>query len=95
MVWDVSYTCDICNRKKSGSNHWWMLALGDVPCFEPGEPRHRFTLMPWNQLESGNTDFFHLCGRGCAIQAMERYMHHGNILPEGFLLGSQEDAVKG
>ena len=36
MVWDVSFTCDICGRKKLEANHWWMLVLGDVPCFEEG-----------------------------------------------------------
>jgi hypothetical protein len=44
MVWDVSFTCDICGRKKLEANHWWMLVLGDVPCFEEGQPRQRFTV---------------------------------------------------
>ncbi len=80
MVWDVSFTCDICGRKKLESNHWWMLVLGDVPCFEEGQPRQRFTLMPWNKAESGNAEFYHLCGQGCAMQAMERFMNHGSIV---------------
>ena len=44
MVWDVSFTCDICGRKKLEANHWWMLVLGDVPCFDEGQPTQRFTL---------------------------------------------------
>lgn len=90
MVWDVSFTCDICSRKKSEANHWWMLVLGDVPCFEEGQPRHRFTLMPWNKAESGNRDFYHLCGQGCAMQAMERFMHHGSIVSDGALHGAAD-----
>ena len=56
MVWDVSFTCDICGRKKLEANHWWMLVLGDVPCFDEGQPGQRFTLMPWNKAESGNRE---------------------------------------
>ncbi len=56
MVWDVSFTCDICGKKKAEANHWWMVALGDVPCFEQDQPHQRFTLMPWNPAESRNTD---------------------------------------
>lgn len=81
MVWDVSFTCDICGRKKGESNHWWMLALDDVPCFEEGQPHQRFTLMPWNAAESQNTEFYHVCGQGCAMQAMERFMTNGAIVP--------------
>ncbi len=93
MVWDVSFTCDVCGRKKIESNHWWMLVLGDVPCFEEGQPAQRFTLMPWNKAESSNPDFYHLCGQGCAMQAMERFMDHGSILSDGLLLNASEDPV--
>jgi len=82
MVWDVSFTCDICGRKKGDSNHWWMLALGATPCFEEGQPNHRFTLMPWNPAESQNSSFYHACGQSCAMQAMERFMTYGAILPQ-------------
>lgn len=55
-----------------------MVMLGDVPCFE-GEPGKRITLMPWNHDESQNPDMYHLCGQGCALQAMERFMTYGKI----------------
>jgi hypothetical protein len=80
MSWDVSFTCDICGRKKGDANHWWMVVLGDVPCFEHGQPRQRFTLMPWNAAESRNAEFYHMCGQGCAMQAMERFMTNGALL---------------
>jgi hypothetical protein len=82
MVWDVSFTCDICGKKKADANHWWMVVLGDVPCFEQDQPHQRFTLMPWNPAESRNPDMYHLCGQGCAAQAMTRFMSDGVILPE-------------
>jgi hypothetical protein len=41
--------------------------------------------MPWNKAESGNPEFYHLCGQGCAMQAMERFMNHGSIVSEGAL----------
>ena len=82
MVWDVSFPCDICNAKKGESNHWWMVALGEVPCFEEGQPRQRFTLMPWNWADSQNPEFYHVCGQNCAMQAMERFMNTGSILLE-------------
>jgi hypothetical protein len=74
MVWDVSFTCDICGKKKGDSNHWWMYVLGDVPCFDEGQPSQRFTLLPWNFTESRNPEMHHLCGQGCAMQALERFM---------------------
>jgi hypothetical protein len=88
MVWDVSFTCDICGRKKGDSNHWWMLTLGTVPCFEEGQPNQRFTLMPWNLSESQNAEFYHVCGQGCAMQAMERFMTNGSILLDSALPGN-------
>src|SRR5579875_4221213 len=79
MVWDVSFTCDICGNRKGDSNQWWMVVLGDVPCFEEGGRNQRFTLMPWNPAESQNPDMYHLCGQGCALQALERFMTYGKI----------------
>ena len=87
MSWDVSFTCDICGRKKGDANHWWMVLLGDVPCFDEGQPRQRFTLMPWNATESHSAEFYHMCGQGCAMQAMERFMTNGSIFHEGGLPG--------
>lgn len=89
MTWDVSYTCDICGKKKGESNHWWMVMLGDVPCFDEGQPGLRFTLLPWNAAESSSQDMYHLCGQGCAMQAMERFMTTGAILAEA---EEEEDA---
>lgn len=79
MTWDVSFTCDICRKKKGEANHWWMVMLGDVPCFDEGQPRQRFTLMPWNIAESRSRDMYHLCGQGCAMKAMLRFMTTGAI----------------
>ncbi len=82
MVWDVAFTCDICGKSKGEANHWWMAALGQVPCFEEDgkDPREqRFTLMRWSRTESQNPDMYHLCGQGCALQAMERFMTEGAI----------------
>jgi hypothetical protein len=74
MVWDVTFSCDICGRKKADANHWWMFMLGDVPCFDEGQPSQRFTLLPWNFAESRRPEMRHLCGQGCAMQALERFM---------------------
>jgi hypothetical protein len=84
MVWDVSFTCDICGKTKGEANHWWMASLGTVPCFEEvGDMRNlRFTLMRWNPAESRNQDMYHLCGQGCAMQAAERYMTDGAVEAE-------------
>jgi len=79
MVWDVAYTCDICGKKKGEANHWWMLMLGDVPCFEEGQPNQRFTVLPWNSNESRNTEMRHLCGQGCAMKALERFMTNRTV----------------
>jgi hypothetical protein len=79
MTWDVSFTCDICGKKKGEANHWWMVLLGDVPCYDEGQPGQRFTLLPWNAAESRNPAMYHLCGQGCAMKAMERFMTTGAI----------------
>ena len=79
MVWDAAFTCDICGRKKGDSNHWWMFVLGDVSCCDEGQPRQRFTVLPWNSAESRNAETHHLCGKGCAMQALERFMTNRTI----------------
>jgi hypothetical protein len=81
MTWDVSFTCDICGKKKGEANHWWMVMLGDVPCYDEGQPGQRFTLLPWNAAECRNSEMYHLCGQGCAMKAMERFMTTGAIEP--------------
>jgi hypothetical protein len=82
MVWDVSFTCDICGKKKGEANHWWMVMFGDAPCYDEGQPAQRFTLLPWNIAESRNPDMYHLCGQNCSMAAMERFMTHGSIESE-------------
>jgi hypothetical protein len=79
MTWDVSFTCDICGKKKGEANHWWMVVLSDVPCHDDGQPGLRFTLLPWNAAESRIAEMRHLCGQGCAMKAMVRFMTSGTI----------------
>ena len=83
MVWDVTFTCGICGKSKGEANHWWMAALGAVPCFEENGStdtrQQRFTLMRWSRADSQTPDMYHLCGQGCAMQAMERFMTEGVI----------------
>ena len=87
MVWDVTFTCDICGKAKGEANHWWMASVGSVPCVEPDPqdafektfPDQRFTLLRWSRADSQNPDIYHLCGQGCALQAMERFMNEGRI----------------
>ena|SRR5580698_1609091 len=79
MTWDVSFTCDICGKKKGEANHWWMVMLGETPHYEEGQPGLRFILLPWNAADSRNASMYHLCGQGCAMKAMERYMTTGTI----------------
>jgi len=81
MVWDVSFTCDLCGKKKGEANHWWMVMLGELPSSDDGQSARRFTLVPWNAAESRNSEMYHLCGQGCAMKAMERFMTDGVILP--------------
>ncbi len=83
MVWDVTYTCDICGKSKGEANHWWMASVGAAPCveLEPADvdKDQRFTLMRWSRADSQNPDMYHLCGQGCAMQAAERFMNEGTI----------------
>ena len=83
MVWDVTFTCDICVKNKGEANHWRMAAVGSVPCFDDSDGRdlreQRFTLMRWSRTDSQNPDMYHLCGQGCAMQAMERFMTEGTL----------------
>ena len=80
MVWDVTFSCDICGKSKGEANHWWMALL--PPLAEEKKlplPAGRFTLMRWSRSESQSEDMYHLCGQGCALQAMERFMTEGAI----------------
>ena len=48
MAWDVSFTCDICGKKKGEANHWWMLSYADCPCDEDDQLPQRFSVLPWS-----------------------------------------------
>ena len=74
MAWDVSFTCDICGKKKGEANHWWMLSYAECPCDEDDQLPQRFSVMPWNADSSRNPEMRHLCGMGCAMKALERFM---------------------
>ena len=87
MAWDESFTCNICGTTKLESNHWWMITLGNVLCFEAGQPPRHFTVLPWNDDESRNPDVYHVCGEGCATKALERFMSSGRI--EGSKVGAR------
>ena len=90
MVWDVTFTCDICGKNKGEANHWWMASVGPAPDFggaarpedqpaaEASEPQ-RFTLMRWSRGDSQSAEMYHLCGQGCAMQAAERFMNEGGL----------------
>lgn len=82
MAWDESFICDICGNTKMASNHWWMITLGDVLCFDEGQPARHFTLVPWDEGESRNPKVYHICGKGCAMKALERFMSTGTLLRE-------------
>ncbi|MGH9616293.1 MAG: hypothetical protein ACRD28_06080 [Acidobacteriaceae bacterium] len=82
MAWDESFTCNICGVVKLESNHWWMITLGNVFCFNQGQLSQQFTLAPWNDEESRNPDLYHVCGEGCAMKALERFMSSGTLVQE-------------
>ncbi len=82
MVWDVSFTCDICGKTKGEANHWWLAAVAPSRAFSEDEQILRFTLMRWHVSESRSPEIYHLCGQGCAMQAAERFMTEGAIEPE-------------
>jgi hypothetical protein len=74
MVWDVSFTCDICGKTKGEANHWWMLSYADCACDEDDQVPQRFSVLPWSAGQSRNPEMRHLCGKGCAMQALDRFM---------------------
>ncbi len=49
MVWDLSFSCDMCGQKKGEANHWWMAVLEKQACYEPGQKDKGFLLLPWEQ----------------------------------------------
>jgi hypothetical protein len=74
MAWEVSFTCDICGTTKGVANHWWMLSYADCPCDDMDQVPQRFSIMPWSVEQSRDGEMRHLCGKGCAMQALERFM---------------------
>jgi len=82
MAWDEAFTCDICGKTKMVANHWWMATLGDAACCDEGQPLRSFTLLPWNDSVSRNSDIYHLCGSSCATKALERFMTAGTLVLE-------------
>src|SRR6478672_4684688 len=90
MVWDVSFTCDICGKTKGEANHWWMLSYADCACDEDDQVPQRFSLMPWNAEQSRNPEMRHLCGKGCAMQCLERFMTQKLVISS---LEAEDDAI--
>jgi hypothetical protein len=82
MVWDLSFSCDMCGTKKGEDSHWWMVVLEKQSCYEEGQPDKGFLLIPWNKEQCRSGDLFHLCGQNCAMQAMERFMTNGTLILE-------------
>jgi hypothetical protein len=82
MVWDVSFTCDICGKTKGEANHWWMLSHAECACDEDDQVPQRFSVMPWSAEQSRNPEMRHLCGKGCAMQALERFMTQKTAIPD-------------
>jgi hypothetical protein len=79
MVWDVSFSCDICGKTKGESNHWWMATAGPPVCSEEQESADRFTLLPWSAESCCSSELHHLCGQSCAMQALARFMTFGSL----------------
>jgi hypothetical protein len=91
MVWDVSFTCDVCGKTKGEANHWWMLSHADCACDEVDQVPQRFSVMPWSAEQSRNPEMRHLCGKGCAMQALERFMTQKIAIAEH---EAEEDAIQ-
>jgi hypothetical protein len=90
MVWDVSFTCDVCGTTKGEANHWWMLSHADCACDEDDQIPQRFSVMPWSASQSRNPEMRHLCGKGCAMQALERFMTQRPVISS---LETEDDAI--
>jgi hypothetical protein len=92
MVWDVSFTCDICGKTKGEATHWWMLSYADCVCDEDDQLPQRFSVMPWNADQSRNPEMRHLCGKGCAMHALDRFMTQKPVL-SSFEAEDDPDAI--
>jgi hypothetical protein len=64
MVWEVSFTCDVCGATKGEANHWWMLSLAECPCDDIDQVPQRFSVIPWSVEQSRDGEMRHLCGKG-------------------------------
>lgn len=53
MVWDVSFTCDICGKTKGEANHWWMASLGPLESAEPVDRDPSFSDSSFGSHASG------------------------------------------
>ena len=51
-----------------------MLSYAHAPCDADDQAPERFSVLPWSREHSRNAEMRHLCGKGCAMQALERFM---------------------
>jgi hypothetical protein len=92
MVWEVSFTCDVCGATKGEANHWWMLSFAECACDDIDQVPQRFSVMPWSVEQSRDGEMRHLCGKGCAMQALERFMTPStSVAPEIDTEGEEGD----
>ena len=68
--------CDGCHAVKKDTNHWYTLVIGNdrEACLRP------MACTPSNLLQIGASGVVHyLCGRLCAIEALDRWMERVTI----------------
>jgi hypothetical protein len=54
MVWDVSFTCDMCGKQKGESNHWWMAAVEQPASLDEPHDQPRSVDRRANQGHNGS-----------------------------------------
>ncbi|HEX4022538.1 MAG TPA: hypothetical protein VHX63_15435 [Acidobacteriaceae bacterium] len=92
MAWTERYVCDVCGKKKTESEDWW-LALIDCHSAQDGTPSQPvLKLQPWNNLVAHSAETKHLCGAACMHKFLDRWM--GNLQSIGGPPVCNEDSPK-
>ncbi len=73
MGWTETFTCNVCGKRKSESDHWWLVWIEPVQPSDHESVKPKLQILPWSELMARSPEVMHFCGAGCLLKEVERW----------------------